>query len=52
VADGLPSGSLLVIENSGHYPFIEEPKAFLSGVAQFLGMKIKKKGGLFGRRSS
>ena len=52
VADGLPSGSLLVIENSGHYPFIEEPKAFLTGVAQFLGMKVKKKGGLFGRRSS
>ena len=50
-ADALPHGKLLVIENSGHYPFIEQPEAFLSGVLRFLGMKVKKKG-LFGRRSS
>ncbi|MCH7577683.1 MAG: alpha/beta fold hydrolase [Chloroflexi bacterium] len=50
-ADALPHGKLLVIENSGHYPFIEQPEAFLSGVLRFLGMKVKKKG-LFRRRSS
>ena len=48
-ADALPHGKLLVIENSGHYPFIEQPEAFLSGVQHFLGLKKKK---LFGRRSS
>ncbi len=48
-ADALPHGKLLVIENSGHYPFIEQPEAFLSGVQRFLGLKKKK---LFGRRSS
>lgn len=52
LADALPSGSLLVIKNSGHYPFIEEPQAFLSGVGEFLGVTVKKKRGLFGRRSS
>ncbi|MCH8921034.1 MAG: alpha/beta fold hydrolase [Chloroflexi bacterium] len=46
-ADALPLGKLLVIENSGHYPFIEQPEAFLSGVLQFLGLKKK---GLFRRR--
>jgi len=49
-ADALPHGKLLVIENSGHYPFIEQPEAFHSGVLQFLGLKKKK--GLFGRGSS
>ncbi len=49
-ADALPHGKLLVIENSGHYPFIEQPAPFLSGVLQFLGLGKKK--GLFGRRSS
>ena len=46
-ADALPNSKLLVIKNSGHYPFIEQPEAFLSGVLQFLGLKKK---GLFGRR--
>lgn len=50
-AEALPQGSLLRMENSGHYPFIEEPEAFISGVLGFLGMKVKKKG-LLGRRSS
>ncbi len=50
-AEALPKGSLLVMENSGHYPFIEEPESTLSGVMDFLGLKVKKKG-LFGRRSS
>lgn len=48
-ADALPKGKLLVIKDSGHYPYIEAPEAFLSGVLDFLGVKVKKKG-LFGRR--
>ena len=58
-ADALPQGSLLVMENSGRYPFIEEPEGFLAGVLDFLAGKVKKKKkgkkgkkGLFGRRSS
>src|SRR3989304_113549 len=47
----LPEGRLLVVEKSGHYPFIEAPDEFLSGVRKFLGVKAKKKG-LFGRRSA
>ena len=46
-ADALPNSKLLVIQNSGHYPFIEQPEAFNSGVLQFLGLKKK---GLFRRR--
>ncbi len=49
VADAVPNGSLLVIEESGHYPFVEQPTAFLSGVGEFLGV-VKKKRGLFRRR--
>ena len=45
-ADALPHGKLLVIKDSGHYPFVEKPEAFLSGVLQFLGLKRK---GLFRR---
>jgi proline iminopeptidase len=51
VADALPQGKLLVMENSGHYPFVEEPESFLSAVLGFLGFKVKKKA-LLGRRSS
>ena len=50
-ADALPQGSILVMENSGHYPFIEEAEAFASGVLNFLTAKPKRRG-LFGRRSS
>jgi len=50
-ADALPQGRLLVMKNSGHYPFVEEPEPFLSAVLGFLGFKVKKKG-LFRRRSS
>lgn len=49
-AEALPDGHLLIIENCGHYPFIEQPEAFIAGVQEFLGAKKKK--GLFGRRSS
>ena len=48
-ADALPRSRLLVLDDSGHYPFIEEPETFARGVLGFLGMKVKKKG-LFGRR--
>lgn len=51
ISDALPNGRLLVIENSGHYPFIEQPQAFLSAVTDFLGL-TSRKWGLFGRRSS
>jgi proline iminopeptidase len=50
-ADALPQGRLVVMESSGHYPFVEEPEPFLSAVLGFLGFKVKRKG-LFGRRSS
>jgi pimeloyl-ACP methyl ester carboxylesterase len=51
LAEGLPMGDLLIIEKSGHYPFIEAPDEFLSGVREFLFGKPRKKG-LFGRRSA
>ena len=51
MAEALPNGQLLVIEDCGHYPFVEAPEAFVSGVQEFLGFKVKKRG-LFGRRSS
>jgi len=50
-ADALPQSRLLVMEGSGHYPFIEEPEPFLSAVLEFLGLKVRKRG-LFGRHSS
>ena len=50
LADGLRDGRLRVIENSGHYPFIEAPEEFLSAVRDFL--LGKKKRGLFGRGSA
>jgi proline iminopeptidase len=47
-AKALPNGKLLLIEGSGHYPYIEAPEKFISGVQDFLGIKVKKRG-LFGR---
>lgn len=49
-ADALPRGRLVLMEKSGHYPFIEEPAPFRSAVLEFLEIKAKK--GLFRRRSS
>ncbi len=46
-ANALANSKLLVINNSGHYPFIEQPEAFNSVVLLFLGLKKK---GLFRRR--
>ena len=51
LTEALPDAQLLVMKESGHYPFIEEPDAFLSAVLGFLGVKTKKRG-VFGRRSS
>ena len=42
----------MIIKESGHYPFIEQPEAFHSAVLEFLGLVARKKRGLFGRRSS
>lgn len=50
-ARAIPQMKLVTMENSGHYPFIEEPEAFHAAVLEFLDIKVKKKG-LFGKRSS
>lgn len=47
---GLPDRKLMIMEKSGHYPFIEQREAFLTALMEFLGIKAKK--GLFGRRPS
>lgn len=36
LAAGLPQASLVVFEESGHFPFVEEPDAFLTTVAVWL----------------
>jgi pimeloyl-ACP methyl ester carboxylesterase len=33
----LPLARLLVIDDSGHFPFVEQPQAFFTAVDQFLG---------------
>jgi proline iminopeptidase len=38
LASGLPNGELIVFEESGHYPFIEENDAFLHRVRDWLLM--------------
>jgi pimeloyl-ACP methyl ester carboxylesterase len=35
LAAGIPDSRLVVFENSGHYPFIEERERFLKTLAQF-----------------
>lgn len=49
----LPDSTLLVLEGSGHYPFLEEPGKLIAGIRAFFMAKPKKKkkGGLFGRGS-
>ncbi len=40
MAAGIPNSSLVVLENSGHMTFVEEPEAYLSAVRGFLdGLK-------------
>ncbi|MDQ3855189.1 MAG: alpha/beta hydrolase, partial [Chloroflexota bacterium] len=34
---GIPDARLVVFEQSGHYPFLEEPEAFWGAVGPFLG---------------
>jgi pimeloyl-ACP methyl ester carboxylesterase len=36
LANGLPSGQLVIFEHSGRYPFIEEPRRFADMAAPFL----------------
>jgi pimeloyl-ACP methyl ester carboxylesterase len=37
LASGIPDARLVVFEMSGHYPFIEEARAFWPMVGDFLG---------------
>ena len=37
LAEGIGSSHLVLFDQSGHYPFIEEPDRFWTAVAQFLG---------------
>jgi pimeloyl-ACP methyl ester carboxylesterase len=40
MATGIPNSSLVVLEDSGHMTFVEEPEAYLSAVRGFLdGLK-------------
>ena len=40
IATGIPNSSLVVLENSGHMTFVEEPEAYLAAVRSFLdGLK-------------
>jgi pimeloyl-ACP methyl ester carboxylesterase len=34
--DGLPNSELVILENSGHFPWIEEPARFFSSIRRFL----------------
>lgn len=36
IATRVPRGEILVLEHSGHFPFVEENKKFLDGVTRFL----------------
>lgn len=35
-ASGIPAAELRILESSGHFPFVEEPEAFLGAVRDFL----------------
>jgi proline iminopeptidase len=37
IHDGIPQSRLVIFEKSGHMPWLEEPRAFLSTVTDFLG---------------
>lgn len=40
IASGIPSSSLVLLENSGHMTFVEEPESYLAAVRNFLdGLK-------------
>jgi pimeloyl-ACP methyl ester carboxylesterase len=40
LAAGIPDSRLVVFENSGHYPFIEERERFLKTLAQFYAERV------------
>ena len=42
LADGLPDARLVVFEQSGHYPFVEEPARFWEVVGEFLNAALKR----------
>ena len=41
--DGIKNGQLVVFENSGHAPFIEEPSLFSETIDDFLGIPISSR---------
>jgi proline iminopeptidase len=36
--DGIPSSTLQVLEDSGHFPWMEEPEPFFASVTRFLAV--------------
>jgi proline iminopeptidase len=38
LARGIPNSKLVVLEMSGHYPFVEEPGRFAEEMTVFLGI--------------
>jgi proline iminopeptidase len=41
LARGLPDGHVVIFEDSGHFPFIEEPARFLVVLGDFLGDPVQ-----------
>ena len=35
LADGIPNAQLMIFENSGHFPFIEEQEQFIQALVDF-----------------
>lgn len=40
IAAGAPDAELLVLERSGHFPFVEQPQEFLAAVERFLAQRL------------
>lgn len=51
LAAGLPRGELIVFEESGHYPFIEEPDRFLAVIRDWLARHVRGVAGETAERS-
>jgi pimeloyl-ACP methyl ester carboxylesterase len=41
LADGIPDSRTVFFEESGHYPFLEEPETFWAAVREFLGKGVR-----------
>ncbi|MGH2735319.1 MAG: alpha/beta fold hydrolase [Actinomycetota bacterium] len=39
LAQAIPNAELTVLEHSGHWPFVEEPEAYVRAIAAFLGIE-------------